>query len=626
MYYTVNQKAVTIVGCDKKRTELVVPEKIDGLQVSYIGESAFANSMAESISLPKSISSLAYKMCQNATALKSISFGYQVNTIPESCFDGCTALTDFPTTYINYIYTNAFHNCTSLNIQKWPSLSSVSSSAFSGCTALTAFTMPGECSYVPSNLFDGCTALESVKISNYCTSIDSYAFHNCSALASIQIPAMVSSISSHAFDGCSKLESIELPDAVTYLSDHVFANCTSLKSFVIPKDISYLNDGTFENCTSLESITFNDKIDTIYNYMFRNCTALKEITLPSKITNVYTEAFRGCTALERVTFETMDNLYFSTYSFLDCPNLTEINSQATYFSYGTNCVGFQSVTTDGETTLIPSEKPVTFSMMPCTNQQYYLESYPGANVIWKTQGITYHLNEAGDGVIIDKISSQSDKSLSIYLPDQIDGLPIVQIGNGTPCLDTPNASYVYCSVNAPIETIADYAFFGCKNLSSFSTNSEVLENVGLELFYGTEYQNNKKENAQDLIIASNILYRCFTNSESYTVSDTITRIGSDAFRANKTLKEIILPESIVRIDDGAFFDCTALESMVLPEATVTLGNTAFGGCSSLTDVTMGANLSEIGQNIFYQCDALTNVTAPEKSAASAWIAENFTAK
>jgi len=64
--------------------------------------------------------------------------------------------------------------------------------------------------------------------------------------------------------------------------------------------------------------------------------------------------------------------------------------------------------------------------------------------------------------------------------------------------------------------------------------------------------------------------------DTYTVSDTVTEIDVDAFKACVHLKEIILPDSLRIIGGEAFNGCSGLTSIVLPEHIESIGYTAFG--------------------------------------------------
>jgi hypothetical protein len=72
---------------------------------------------------------------------------------------------------------------------------------------------------------------------------------------------------------------------------------------------------------------------------------------------------------------------------------------------------------------------------------------------------------------------------------------------------------------------------------------------------------------------------------SYTIPDSVTSVGDDAFAACPNLISVTIGNSVTSIGVGAFYECT-----------------------SLTNVTIGAGLTSIGFEGFDQCYSLTAIT------------------
>lgn len=87
-----------------------------------------------------------------------------------------------------------------------------------------------------------------------------------------------------------------------------------------------------------------------------------------------------------------------------------------------------------------------------------------------------------------------------------------------------------------------------------------------------------------------------------------TEIRSGAFKANKELKAIRIPEGVTHIGDYAFNGCENLETIELPETLISIGGNAFWNCKSLTSVTFNEELEKIGLGAFHGCKSLTSVT------------------
>ena len=99
-------------------------------------------------------------------------------------------------------------------------LTSVGSYAFDGCTSLTNLSLPDTLKTIGSYAFRLCTQLESVAIPYSVTSLGSYAFSRCSKLSSLTFDNMTVEIKigSNAFSDCPLLKSAAFPRFATLSS------------------------------------------------------------------------------------------------------------------------------------------------------------------------------------------------------------------------------------------------------------------------------------------------------------------------------------------------------------------------------------------------------------------------
>lgn len=173
--YTAFEEGVIIIGYVGKSTTVVIPEFIEDLPVTEIGEEAFRNNLIiKKIVIPGSVQAIrsgAFAECESLkeavidlAPIASIDGKYA--GIP--AFYGCSALT---TVSIGsgirlYIGDNAFGNCTSLKTvtlprsvrnqdwrdDNWP---------FGGCTSLKTINYRGSVSdYLFTNVMEGEISLE----------------------------------------------------------------------------------------------------------------------------------------------------------------------------------------------------------------------------------------------------------------------------------------------------------------------------------------------------------------------------------------------------------------------------------------------------------------------------------
>ncbi|WP_295156745.1 leucine-rich repeat domain-containing protein, partial [uncultured Ruminococcus sp.] len=201
-YTTIEDEGVEIYGYKHKNTatEVIIPETIDGLPVTRIGNNAF----------------------ENCPVLTSVS-------IPDS---------------VIYIGHGAFSYCTSLESVDIPdSVEEIDVAAFVNCASLTSVKLPKGIDTVSEQVFANCVKLKNVEIPEGVTTISFNAFSGCSSLTDVTLPNGLTRICRDAFSVCGSLEKINIPASVTSIEKAAFANCIKLKSIdVDEKNSNYSSD------------------------------------------------------------------------------------------------------------------------------------------------------------------------------------------------------------------------------------------------------------------------------------------------------------------------------------------------------------------------------------------------
>ena len=96
----------------------------------------------------------------------------------------------------------------------------------------------------------------------------------------------------------------------------------------------------------------------------------------------------------------------------------------------------------------------------------------------------------------------------------------------------------------------------------------------------------------------------------YTISNSVTEIGSGAFNGCSSLTSITIPNSVTSIGYSAFEGCSSLKSITIPNSVTKIDSSAFNGCSSLTSITIGNSVTSIEDFAFWGCSSLTSITIP----------------
>ena len=109
-----------------------------------------------------------------------------------------------------------------------------------------------------------------------------------------------------------------------------------------------------------------------------------------------------------------------------------------------------------------------------------------------------------------------------------------------------------------------------------------------------------------------------------TIPNTVSSIGTDAFKDCTSLATVTIPNSVSSIGDTAFSGCTALTTITvvvgdgsdplakstIPNSVSSIGARAFYNCSKLTTITIPNSVSSIGNSAFYGCTRLGTVYLP----------------
>ena len=475
-----------------------------GKSVTSIGNSAFSYCTSltsiivdENNTAYKSIDGNLYTkdgktLIQYATGKTDESFSIpaEVDTVGDEAFSGCTSLTDITipdsVTSIGY---GAFRDCTSLTDITIPdSVASIGDYAFEYCTSLTSVTIPDSVTSIGFGAFSYCTSLDSVTIGNSVTSIGNFAFSDCTSLTSVTIGNSVTNIGNSAFSGCTSLTDIAIPDSVTSIGYGVFSYCTSLtsiivdenntayksidgnlytkdgktliqyatgktdESFSIPAEVDTVGDEAFYGCTSLTSVTIGNSVTSIGECAFSDCTSLTSVTIPDSITSIGEQAFRDCTSLTSVTIpDSVTSI--GDRAFSDCTSLTSVTIPDSVTSIGYaaffNCDSLTSITIPDSITSIGDD-----AFFSCDS----LTSITIPDSITSIGDDAFSGCDSLTSIIVDE-NNTAYKSIDGNLYTK-DGKTLIQYATGK-----KDESF---SIPAEVDTVGDYAFYGCTSLTSIT--------------------------------------------------------------------------------------------------------------------------------------------------------------
>jgi hypothetical protein len=214
--YTTNAGglSVTITGDPGAVGALIIPNNINGLTVSEVGEDAFYS-------------------FHPSTSLTSVTIPGTVTNIGSAAFANCAGL------------TNA-------TISKGVNI--IGEDVFADCTSLGSVSIPSSVISIGDEAFEGCI-LTNVAISNGVTSIGQFTFEY-DPFSSIAIPDTITNIGYGAFANCESLTNAVIPNSVTSLGDFAFFGCSSLTNVTIASGVTDIAYAMFQLCTNLTSAFF----------------------------------------------------------------------------------------------------------------------------------------------------------------------------------------------------------------------------------------------------------------------------------------------------------------------------------------------------------------------------------
>ena len=271
--YSIVNNSVTIDSYIGSDSVVIVPDNINGYDVTEIGGSAFAR-------------------CTNVKEIK----------LPET---------------LETIENYAFGSCTGLESIKIPSkVKTIGEKAFGYCSSLKEINLPESIETLGLGFIVG-TQIEEIQIPKSLKS-GSSALYGANELKKVEFEEGTETIITgicevNYFDYSeNKIEEIIIPDGVTEIESFAFVGCTNVKEIKLPETLETIGDSAFGNCTGLESIKIPSKVKTIGYHAFEYCSSLKMIILPESVESIEIDAFFKCN--EEFTIYGYEGTYAQQYA------------------------------------------------------------------------------------------------------------------------------------------------------------------------------------------------------------------------------------------------------------------------------------------------------------------------
>jgi len=506
---------------------------------NYSSGRVWPSSRITSVVIENGVTTIGEYAFYQHTGLTSVSIGNSVTTIGSAAFLG-TGLT-----------TITIPN----------SVTSIGDYAFRGCTGLTTITIPNSVTTIGSEAFSGCTGLTSVSIGNSVTTIGSSAFNSCTGLTSVSIGNSVTSIGDYAFSGCTGLTSVSIGNSVTSIGDYAFRGCTGLTTITIPNSVTTIGSSAFRGCTGLTSVSIGNSVTSIGSSAFEGCTGLASVSIPASVTTIGSSAFEGCTGLTAINVDGSNANYASDNGVLfnkdkksmilypvaktgayTIPNsVTSIGDYAFYGRTGLTSVSIGNSVTSIGSSAFEDCTGLTSVSIPASVTTIGSSAFRGCT------GLTTI-------TIPNSVTSIGDNAFS-----GCTGLTSVSIGNSVTSIGS--SAFYNCtglasvSIPASVTTIGSSAFYNCTGLTAINVDAGNANYASID---GVLFNNAK---------TTLIQYPAAKTGAAFTIPNSVTSIGSSAFRGCTGLASVSIPASVTTIGSSAFSGCTGLKHIVNGVAT-----------------------------------------------------------
>lgn len=203
--------------------------------------------------------------------------------------------------------------------------------------------------------------------------------------------------------------------------------------------------------------------------------------------------------------------------------------------------------------------------------------------------------------------------VTVNVPDYTEEGNYINI-NGTAFKNCANLDFAYFQFDIITEN-NNASIKGIIGRSTSLVLPDTIDGYKVVTISKGAFKNNK--DLQSVIIPEGIrtmgeeVFSGCTTLTHVELPTTLSRISKNAFANCTALQVAPFSNEIVAIDEGAFSKCTRLTDVQFPDSLNIIGKEAFLGCTQLETINMPNSVTSIGENSFKDCTNLSSLRLSE---------------
>ncbi len=411
-----------------------------------------------------------------------------------------------------------------------------------------------------------------------------------STLESVTISDKIIKIGDSTFENCSKLTEINWGENVREIGRWAFYSCRGLTSLVFPNSLRSIAGDAFERCNNITNIVLNDGLEEVRNtgvigWGAFGDTQIASLHIPASVKSLGENIVAGCSTIQTITVDA-NNQYYEDRGL----NVIIGKSNSSERNVLISATNSTKSIPDGVTSIgsgaFAGYESLTSITIPSRVTSIGYEAFYGCSNLTEVTIESKTIYKAADG------TSYGDAGCLIANAKTIRILKTIDDGSNTFLngYDKSEGSGEYADYNiytAPVEVTQNGIIYGLHNPT---LTADIIDT--------------ESSLSGDVVIPSSISY----DSKTYSV----TMIDEEAFRDNRNITSITIPDSVTSIGDGIFWNCENLVSVIFagtPKITE-IPSTAFYFCYALERINIPSSVTRIGELVFYACRSLISITIP----------------